>query len=80
MLMGRQPFFRPLRGDLVRGARTRARTVPGSLFAAFRGSCPHHRAFRIPDAGKPQASQFARAGNQTWRRRSASRILHCPNR
>ena len=36
----RRPFFRPLRGDLVHGARSRARTVPGSLSAAFRGSCP----------------------------------------
>ena len=39
----RRPFFRPLRGDLVHGARPRARTVPGSLRAAFRGSCPLQR-------------------------------------
>jgi len=39
----REPFFRRLRGDLVRWARLRALTIPGSLLAVTGGSCPHQR-------------------------------------
>src|SRR6516164_3767654 len=41
------PFFRRLRGDLVRWASPRAHTIPGSLLAAVSGSWPHQRLRRL---------------------------------
>jgi hypothetical protein len=58
-----QPFLRRLRGDLVRRACPRARTVPGSLTAAAGGSCPHQCLCRVP---RYRIRGFAPNGLSGW--------------
>src|SRR5262249_53498783 len=56
------PFFRRLRGDLVRWASPRAHTIPGSLLAAVSGSCPHQRFRRLSRYPMRRTGALGRGG------------------